>query len=153
MGYNMQLFVCKGYTCTVCELAKSASMHISPDVSGHCPSSPLCRHCIFVCAPTQVVVEDDRVGLDLVRLLNKAGRGRVTFMPLNRLHVPDIAYPTQFKQDAVPLHKLLKCPDQYKKAVQQVTRCFLTLIAAHPTSRYCPMCMCAMHGGRAVSKQ
>lgn len=60
------------------------------------------------------------MGLDLVRLLNKAGRGRVTFMPLNRLHVPDIPYPTQFKQDAVPLYKLLKCPDQYKKAVQQV---------------------------------
>jgi len=68
----------------------------------------------------QVVVDDDRVGLDLVRLLNKAGRGRVTFMPLNKLRVKDVAYPTQFGDSAVPLHKLLKCPDQYKKAVQEV---------------------------------
>lgn len=75
--------------------------------------------CLPACL--QVVVDDDRVGLDLVKLLNKAGRGRVTFMPLNRLHVPDLAYPTQFKQDAVPLHKLLKCSDKYKKAVQQVS--------------------------------
>lgn len=37
----------------------------------------------------QVVVENDGVGLELVRLLNKAGRGRVTFMPLNRLQVSD----------------------------------------------------------------
>lgn len=65
-------------------------------------------------------MDDDCVGLDLVRLLNKAGRGRVTFMPLNRLNVPNINYPTQFKSDAVPLHKLLKCPKKYEKAVQQV---------------------------------
>ena len=68
----------------------------------------------------QVVVDDDRVGLDLVRLLNKAGRGRVTFMPLNKLRVKDAGYPTQFGDKAVPLYKLIKCPDKYKKAVQQV---------------------------------
>lgn len=91
--------------------------------------------CPAAVAHVQVVVDDDRVGLDLVKLLNKAGRGRVTFMPLNRLQVPDIAYPTQFKQDAVPLYKLLKCPDRYKKAVQQVCR---THTNVHPAAHANP---------------
>ncbi|KAF8071065.1 SMC3 [Scenedesmus sp. PABB004] len=70
----------------------------------------------------QVVVDDDGVGLELVRLLNRAGRGRVTFMPLNRLTVPEIAYPRQWGRDVEPLHKHLRCEEKYAKAVQQVTR-------------------------------
>jgi hypothetical protein len=68
----------------------------------------------------QVVVDSDAVGMELVRLLNKSGRGRVTFMPLNRLQVPDVAYPRQWGRDVEPLHKYMKCQDKYAKAVQQV---------------------------------
>ncbi|WIA11815.1 hypothetical protein OEZ85_011905 [Tetradesmus obliquus] len=68
----------------------------------------------------QVVVESDSVGMELVRQLNKTGRGRVTFMPLNRLHVPDVAYPRQWGRDVEPLHKYMKCEPKYAKAVQQV---------------------------------
>jgi hypothetical protein len=90
----------------------------------------------------QVVVDDDRVGIELVKLLNKAGRGRMTFMPLNRLQVSDLTYPTQFKQDAVPLHKLLKCPDKYKKAVQQVIhKCSYTSHVAKGFVRGCTLCL------------
>jgi structural maintenance of chromosome 3 (chondroitin sulfate proteoglycan 6) len=68
----------------------------------------------------QVVVDDDHVGLKLVELLNRQGRGRVTFMPLNRLQAPDVAYPRQWGRDVEPLHKYMKCADKYAKAMQQV---------------------------------
>eukprot|EP00879_Flechtneria_rotunda_P012761 GHRR01013325.1.p1 GENE.GHRR01013325.1~~GHRR01013325.1.p1 ORF type:complete len:1111 (+),score=537.85 GHRR01013325.1:324-3656(+) len=68
----------------------------------------------------QVVVDTDEVGMQLVKLLQKAGRGRVTFMPLNRLRVPDVAYPKQFGRDAEPLYKHLRTEEKYIKAVQQV---------------------------------
>lgn len=107
-----------------------------PPFAGRLPGGPqanvelsLCLSvCVCVCVAVyvvQVVVDDDRVGVDLVRLLNKSGRGRVTFMPLNRLRVNDVAYPTQFGDKAVPLYRLLKCPDKYKKAVQQVRSVFV----------------------------
>jgi structural maintenance of chromosome 3 (chondroitin sulfate proteoglycan 6) len=69
----------------------------------------------------QVVVQSDEVGLRLVRMLNQRGRGRVTFMPLNKLHLPDIAYPKQFGSDAVPLYKHLKTDQRFTRAVQQVS--------------------------------
>jgi structural maintenance of chromosome 3 (chondroitin sulfate proteoglycan 6) len=75
----------------------------------------------------QVVVDDDHVGLKLVELLNKQGRGRVTFMPLNRLQAPDVAYPRQWGRDVEPLHKYMKCQDKYAKAVQQVGACNASL--------------------------
>eukprot|EP00878_Enallax_costatus_P007647 GHUV01008006.1.p1 GENE.GHUV01008006.1~~GHUV01008006.1.p1 ORF type:complete len:1195 (+),score=501.93 GHUV01008006.1:213-3797(+) len=68
----------------------------------------------------QVVVDNEEVGLQLVRLLNKAGKGRVTFMPLNRLQVPDIAYPRQWGRDVEPLYKHLRTDEKYSKAVRQV---------------------------------
>jgi len=69
----------------------------------------------------QVVVQSDEVGLRLVRMLNQRDRGRVTFMPLNKLHLPDIAYPKQFGSDAVPLYKHLKTDQRFTRAVQQVS--------------------------------
>lgn len=83
-------------------------------MDGH--TAALCRPACTV----QVVVESDSVGMELVRQLNKTGRGRVTFMPLNRLHVPDVAYPRQWGRDVEPLHKYMKCEPKYAKAVQQV---------------------------------
>lgn len=75
----------------------------------------------------QVVVDSDDVGLQLVRLLQKAGRGRVTFMPLNRLQVPDVQYPKQWGRDVEPLYKHLRTEEKYAKAVRQVGSAACTL--------------------------
>ncbi|KAF6265896.1 RecF/RecN/SMC [Scenedesmus sp. NREL 46B-D3] len=66
----------------------------------------------LVTAADVVVVEDDSVGLKLVELLNKQGRGRAAGARR--------AYPRQWGRDVEPLHKYMRCQDKYAKAVQQV---------------------------------
>lgn len=100
------------------------------------PSSP--RLTLKLLCGCQVVVKSDDVGLQLVRLLNKRGQGRVTFMPLNRLQSANIDYPRQFGSDAVPMYKMLKTEEQYVQAVQQVSSRLFT--AAQATGS-CYVCM------------
>jgi structural maintenance of chromosome 3 (chondroitin sulfate proteoglycan 6) len=68
----------------------------------------------------QVVVKDQETGLRLVKTLNHERAGRVTFMPLDTLHVPRIEYPKEFGQDAVPLYKHIKFDPKFEPAVRQV---------------------------------
>ena len=65
-------------------------------------------------------MKDQSTGLDLVRALNRERAGRVTFMPLDTLHVPRVEYPKEFGQDAVPLYKHIKFDPQFESAVRQV---------------------------------
>jgi len=68
----------------------------------------------------QVVVDSVDVGMQLVSALGQERRGRVTFMPLDRLRVPDLQYPTEHGSDAVPLTKHLRYDPRYDLAVRQV---------------------------------
>jgi structural maintenance of chromosome 3 (chondroitin sulfate proteoglycan 6) len=68
----------------------------------------------------QVVVDTVDVGMQLVSALGQERRGRVTFMPLDRLRVPDLQYPSEHGSDAVPLTKHLKYDARYEPAVRQV---------------------------------
>jgi structural maintenance of chromosome 3 (chondroitin sulfate proteoglycan 6) len=68
----------------------------------------------------QVVVDSVDVGMQLVSALGQERRGRVTFMPLDRLRVPDLQYPTEFGSDAVPLTRHLKYDARFDLAVRQV---------------------------------
>jgi len=67
----------------------------------------------------QVVVQTDEGRAAAGAYAEPAGQGRVTFMPLNKLHLPDIPYPKQFGSDAVPLYKHLKTDQRFTRAVQQ----------------------------------
>jgi structural maintenance of chromosome 3 (chondroitin sulfate proteoglycan 6) len=67
-----------------------------------------------------MVVDSHQVGMKLVGHLNQHKKGRVTFMPLDKLDVPQPTYPKQYGQDAVPLHKMLVYDPKFDKAVRQV---------------------------------
>ncbi|ETN39896.1 uncharacterized protein HMPREF1541_06122 [Cyphellophora europaea CBS 101466] len=64
------------------------------------------------------VVDNDETASKCMEILNKERAGRVTFMPLNRLHPRPVNYPQA--QDARPLMSLIKYDSMYEKAVQQV---------------------------------
>lgn len=71
-----------------------------------------------------VVVETDDISTRIIRYLTAEKGGRVTFIPLNRVKVPHIAYPQS--SDVVPLLKKLKFRSDCASAVEQV--CILTCI-------------------------
>lgn len=50
-----------------------------------------------------VVVDSDDTASRIVQLLAREKAGRITCMPLNRLHPPRIEYPKQWGTDALPL--------------------------------------------------
>jgi len=69
----------------------------------------------------QVVVDNDEVAARLMKELQKANAGRVTFMPLNRIRPgPDPAYPDSL--DGVPMLKKLKFNPEFRPAMAQVFR-------------------------------
>ncbi|KAJ4768644.1 Structural maintenance of chromosomes protein [Rhynchospora pubera] len=65
-----------------------------------------------------VVVESDDISTQIIRHLTSEKGGRVTFIPLNRVKVPDTDYPQS--PDVVPLLKKLKYRADYSPAFKQV---------------------------------
>jgi structural maintenance of chromosome 3 (chondroitin sulfate proteoglycan 6) len=54
--------------------------------------------------------------------LNREQAGRVTFMPLNRLHPRSNTYPET--DDAIPMIQKLRYNPMYEKALKQVNQLF-----------------------------
>ncbi|KAG0223701.1 Structural maintenance of chromosomes protein 3 [Actinomortierella wolfii] len=65
-----------------------------------------------------IVCDNDATATRVLEELNKEKAGRVTFMPLNRLHPKENTYPEA--SDAIPLIKKLKYDPKYSKAFEQV---------------------------------
>ncbi|KAH9861479.1 hypothetical protein J1614_011226 [Plenodomus biglobosus] len=65
-----------------------------------------------------VVVDNDTVSSQLIDRLIKDKGGRLTFIPLNRIHAPDMQIPTT--GDMQPLLPKLKYDDRYAAAVKHV---------------------------------
>lgn len=67
-----------------------------------------------------VVVDTDDTALVMMKELARTKGGRVTFMPLNRLHVPPVSFPNQEENEFIPLIKKIKHSEEVSQAVQQV---------------------------------
>ncbi|XP_066360671.1 structural maintenance of chromosomes protein 3-like isoform X2 [Miscanthus floridulus] len=65
-----------------------------------------------------VVVENDDISTRIIELLTRIKGGRVTFIPLNRVKVPDLSCPQS--PDFVPLLKKLKYRAEHRRAFEQV---------------------------------
>ncbi|CAK9176576.1 unnamed protein product [Ilex paraguariensis] len=65
-----------------------------------------------------VVVENDGISTQIIRHLNAQKGGRVTFIPLNRVKAPQVAYPES--SDVIPLLKKLRFSRDYTPAFAQV---------------------------------
>ncbi|XP_058098866.1 structural maintenance of chromosomes protein 3 [Magnolia sinica] len=65
-----------------------------------------------------VVVETDEISTRIIRYLTAEKGGRVTFIPLNRVKAPHVAFP--HRADVVPLLKRLKFSSVYAPAFAQV---------------------------------
>ncbi|KAG1659850.1 Structural maintenance of chromosomes protein 3 [Nymphon striatum] len=65
------------------------------------------------------IVETDRVGTKILEEMNKMKLpGEVTFMPLNRMLVKDMQYPSS--QDAIPMISKLQYQPKYDKAMRYI---------------------------------
>ncbi|WVZ64811.1 hypothetical protein U9M48_014282 [Paspalum notatum var. saurae] len=65
-----------------------------------------------------VVVENDDISTKIIQILTREKGGRVTFIPLNRVKVPDLSCPQS--PDFVPLLKKLKYRADHRRAFEQV---------------------------------
>ncbi|CAN6347947.1 unnamed protein product, partial [Urochloa humidicola] len=65
-----------------------------------------------------VVVENDDISTRIIQILTREKGGRVTFIPLNRVKVPDLSCPQS--HDFVPLLKKLKYRADHRRAFEQV---------------------------------
>ncbi|KAL6629950.1 hypothetical protein ACP70R_029715 [Stipagrostis hirtigluma subsp. patula] len=65
-----------------------------------------------------VVVENDDISTRIIQILTREKGGRVTFIPLNRVKVPDLSCPQS--PDFVPLLKKLKYRADHRRAFEQV---------------------------------
>ncbi|KAL8479922.1 hypothetical protein ACS0TY_026749 [Phlomoides rotata] len=65
-----------------------------------------------------VVVENDDISTKIIGHLNAQKGGRVTFVPLNRVKAPQVAYPQS--SDVIPLLKKMKFLEKYRSAFGQV---------------------------------
>ncbi len=72
----------------------------------------------IVCSLFDVVVDTDVTGQALLEALVKERSGRITCVPLNRIHPAVPSYPNA--QDAIPLMEKLQFDPMYLKAFQQV---------------------------------
>ena len=68
----------------------------------------------------QIVVDNDDIATHIVEILRRDKLGRATFLPLNRLRPPDVNYPEQYGDAAVPMLKLLKYQPKFEAAMRQV---------------------------------
>lgn len=69
---------------------------------------------------SHVVVDNEATAAKIVKELNKAKVGRVTFMPLAQLHPKAIRTSPGPAEDVVPVQSLLKYDPKFEKAFQQV---------------------------------
>lgn len=67
-----------------------------------------------------IVVDNDQVATRLTELLIQEKSGRATFIPLNRLSIETVQYPTEWGKDVMPLMKRLTYDEKYAPAVSQV---------------------------------
>ncbi|RLN28890.1 structural maintenance of chromosomes protein 3 [Panicum miliaceum] len=65
-----------------------------------------------------VVVENDDISTKIIQILTREKGGRVTFIPLNMVKVPDLSCPQS--PDFVPLLKKLKYRADHRRAFEQV---------------------------------
>ncbi|KAL5117014.1 Structural maintenance of chromosomes protein 3 [Pleosporales sp. CAS-2024a] len=65
-----------------------------------------------------VVVEDDAVSTKLIDRLIKEKAGRLTFIPLNRIHAPNLTLPV--RSDMQPLLPKLRYDEQFQDAIRHV---------------------------------
>uniref|UniRef100_A0ACD5TZL5 Uncharacterized protein n=1 Tax=Avena sativa TaxID=4498 RepID=A0ACD5TZL5_AVESA len=65
-----------------------------------------------------VVVENDDISTKIIQVLTREKGGRVTFIPLNRVHAPNVNVPQS--SDFVPLLKKLKFRADHRRAFEQV---------------------------------
>lgn len=73
---------------------------------------------LILCSLFHVVVDTDVTAQTVLEIMLKERTGRVTFMPLNRLHPKNPPSPNA--QDAIPLIDKLNFDPMYEKALQQV---------------------------------
>jgi hypothetical protein len=66
-----------------------------------------------------VVVENDDISTKIIQVLTREKGGRVTFIPLNRVHAPNVNVPQS--SDFVPLLKKLKFRPDHRRAFEQVS--------------------------------
>ncbi|KAJ2868747.1 Structural maintenance of chromosomes protein 3 [Coemansia erecta] len=79
------------------------------------------RSCVEAIAGSSlfhVVVDSDDTASRIMDELNKGKLGRLTFMPLNRLHPPPATYPEA--SDAIPMIERLRFNRRYQRAFEQV---------------------------------
>lgn len=68
-----------------------------------------------------VVVDNDETALILMNELQRLKKGRVTFMPLNRINPPSVSFPSQEEYEFIPLIKKIKHDeDMFGKAIEYV---------------------------------
>ncbi|QDZ18462.1 structural maintenance of chromosomes protein [Chloropicon primus] len=67
-----------------------------------------------------VVVDSDEVATRIISHLNRGNGGRLSFIPLNRIHAPRVNYPNQYGKDVIPLLKIVKHKPIYQKAMAHV---------------------------------
>ncbi|QBM86409.1 structural maintenance of chromosome 3 chondroitin sulfate proteoglycan 6 [Metschnikowia aff. pulcherrima] len=68
-----------------------------------------------------VVVDTDETALILMKELTHSKAGRITIMPLNRIHAPPVTFPDQEEHEFIPLIKKIKHNHELVgKAIQQV---------------------------------
>ena len=67
-----------------------------------------------------IVVDNDQIATRLTELLIQEKSGRATFIPLNRLSVENVQYPTEWGKDVMPLMKRLSYDEKFAPAVSQV---------------------------------
>ncbi|KAK9477759.1 RecF/RecN/SMC [Lipomyces japonicus] len=65
-----------------------------------------------------VVVDNDTTASSIMEALNREKSGRVTFVPLNRLHSGQTKYPDA--EDAIPLIDKIRYSPEHAKAIEQV---------------------------------
>lgn len=66
-----------------------------------------------------IIVDNDETASRILEELTKEKGGRVTFMPLNRLHPKQVQYPSG--SDVLPMIEKLKFSPIYQKAFMQVS--------------------------------
>lgn len=68
-----------------------------------------------------VVVDTDETALTIMKELVRMKAGRITFMPVNRIHLPPISFPDQEEFEYIPLIKKIKHNQELVgKAIEQV---------------------------------
>ena len=71
------------------------------------------------------MVENEEIATRIVKYLLAEKGGRVTFMPLSKIHAADTKYPEEFGSDVVPMIKRLKFNPKFKPAFNQVGDCVM----------------------------